>query len=492
MFEQTAASIALLRRVKALSPQTVTIIGGSNCEGGMAQGMAGLSPAIDYIFSGESEETFVEFLRQVKAGQQPARRIIYGRPCHQLEALPRPDFGEYFAQFEHALPELAAQPGYRWLSYESSRGCWWGQKHHCTFCGLNGQGMSFRAKSPEKVISDLKQLVAEHSLWQVGMTDNIMPHAYFKTLLPRLSAEIPGLHIFYEQKANLSLSQMVALKRAGVDVIQPGIEALSSSLLKRMDKGVLARQNIALLRYARSVNIEIFWNLLWGFPGDQTQEYQETLNLLPLLRHLPPPIGLHHLAIDRFSPYFDRPADYGIQQIRPFGSYAKLLPAGVDPAQVAYSFVGDYPCESHQHPELIAAIQQEVEAWQAAWQQKVRLSRTASMLTPPILRVSREAAGRWLLRDTRGLPGTEEHTWLTHPQASLALTARPLAEAGDIAWALERKVGVLLDGGYVPLATAEPALLQELEAELRATGPSVETIKVTSPNLATIQLQTFA
>jgi hypothetical protein len=140
---------------------------------------------------------------------------------------------------------------------------------------------------------------------------------------------------------------------------------------------------------------------------------------------------------------------------------------------------------------LIAAIQQEVEAWQAAWQQKVKLSRTASMLTPPMLRVSRETAGRWLLRDTRRLPGTEEHTWLTYPQASLALTARPLAEAGDIAWALERKVGVILDGGYVPLATVEPALLQEFEAELRATGPSIETIKVTPPNLATIQLQTF-
>jgi ribosomal peptide maturation radical SAM protein 1 len=351
--------------------------------------------------------------------------------------------------------------------------------------------MSFRTKSPEKVISDLKQLVAEHSLRQVGMTDNIMPHAYFKTLLPRLSAEIPGLHIFYEQKANLSLSQMVALKRAGVEVVQPGIEALSSSLLKRMDKGVLARQNIALLRYARSVNIEIFWNLLWGFPGDQAQEYQETLNLLPLLRHLPPPIGLHHLAIDRFSPYFDRPADYGIQQIRPFGSYAKLLPAGVDPAQVAYSFVGDYPCESHQHPELIAAIQQEVEAWQTAWEVEVKLSRTVRMFTPPMLTVTREADGRFLLRDTRSLPGTEASGWLTPLQASAALVARPLVSTPEITWALERKVGVLLDGWYVPLATAEPELFQQLEAELGRSAPTVKETKVATPVLTPVQLMTF-
>ncbi|MCK6625840.1 MAG: RiPP maturation radical SAM C-methyltransferase [Anaerolineae bacterium] len=474
MFEQTAASVALLKRIKQLSPQTITIIGGPNCEGEMAQGVASLSPALDYIFSGESETTFVDFLHQIKAGQRPAERIIYGQPCQRLDALPSPDLTEFYQQFEQTLPAQASQPDYLWLSYESSRGCWWGQKHHCTFCGLNGQGMGYRAKSADRMIGDLKQLVAKHSLRQVGMTDNIMPYAYFKTLLPRLAAEIPGLQMYYALKANLSLAQMRALKEAGVVKLQPGIEALSSSLLKRMNKGVLARQNVALLRYARSLNIEVYWNLLWGFPGDQAQEYRETLNLLPLLRHLQPPSGLHHLAIDRFSPYFDRPADYGIKTIKPLGGYASLLPAGVDLAQVAYEFVADYPCESHQHPELIRAIQREVEAWQAAWQAEVELSRAVRMLTPPLLIVTREADGRYLLRDTRGLPGVEERAWLTQRQASLALVARPLAQAGDIAWALERKVGVALDGWYVPLATAEPGLLQMFEAEPEQSGLILE------------------
>lgn len=31
------------------------------------------------------------------------------------------------------------------LLYEASLGCWWGEKHHCTFCGLNGTTMKFRA-----------------------------------------------------------------------------------------------------------------------------------------------------------------------------------------------------------------------------------------------------------------------------------------------------------------------------------------------------------
>jgi hypothetical protein len=47
----------------------------------------------------------------------------------------------------------------------------------------------------------------------------------------------------------------------------------------------------------------------------------------------------------------------------------------------------------------------------------------------------------------------------------VALTAQPFAPTPEITWALERKVGVLVDGWYVPLATAEPELLQEFEAK---------------------------
>src|SRR5262249_51859847 len=147
-----------------------------------------------------------------------------------------------------------------------------GQKHHCTFCGLNGQTMAFRAKSPDRVLSELKELLAKHPSNKVSMVDNIMPHPYFRDFLPRLGRQLPGLHVFYEQKANLSLDQVLTLKRAGVAVIQPGIEALCSSLLKRMDKGVSASQNLTLLRYARAADLAVNWNLLYAFPGDQAEE----------------------------------------------------------------------------------------------------------------------------------------------------------------------------------------------------------------------------
>ena len=44
------------------------------------------------------------------------------------------------------------------LLFETSRGCWWGAKSHCTFCGLNGETMAFRSKSPRRALDELEQL----------------------------------------------------------------------------------------------------------------------------------------------------------------------------------------------------------------------------------------------------------------------------------------------------------------------------------------------
>jgi hypothetical protein len=199
-FQQTAASIALLAEVKAARPQTTTVLGGANCRGAMAFGIAALTNRVDCIVSGESETVFVDLLRGITS--QPQRmtdRIILGRPCRNLDSLPDPEFHEYFRQLDHALPSW--RQGMIWLPFESSRRCWWGQKHQCTFCGLNGETISFRVKSPDRVLRTLKTLGTTHPIRNLVATDNILPQQYLKTLLPKLSHAVPDAQIFYSTKA---------------------------------------------------------------------------------------------------------------------------------------------------------------------------------------------------------------------------------------------------------------------------------------------------
>jgi ribosomal peptide maturation radical SAM protein 1 len=454
-FEQTAASIAILNRIKIHRPQTITILGGANCDGEQADGIHSLAARIDFVFSGESESTFPRFLRGARDRRLPSTRTIHGEPVVDMDGIPPPDFSEFYEQYDRFLPEGEfGKKGDLWLPYETSRGCWWGEKHHCTFCGVNGSIMKFREKSPERVVKDLKELTAKHPTNRVVMYDNIMPHSYFRSLLPRLATELPGLHIFYEQKANLTLERFQILKRAGIAEIQPGIEALSTSLLKRMCKGVTASQNVALLRYARSFDITLRWNLLYAFPGDQLLEYEATLKLLPLLRHLEPPSGVFHLSIDRFSPYFDRPSHYGISNLRPMKAYQAILPAHADLWKSSYHFIGHYDSESKPTPAVMRQIKTEVRQWQGGWKSAADL---------PALAVTDIADDTFLLLDTRELPDTEVFNIIDEATARVVLAGHRGESTAAVQWALDHKAAVMLDSTIVPLATASPDLIAGFE-----------------------------
>lgn len=452
-FEQTAASAAILSAIKALDDAPITIIGGANCEGEMAEGILSLDISADFIFAGESESVFTEFLANVARGAAlPETRIIQGSPCHDLDALPEPDYSDYYSQFKEALPDTEQIP---WLPFETSRGCWWGAKHHCTFCGLNGETMAFRQKSPDRALDSLKRSVTKFSAHYIEMTDNIMPYSYFRTLLPRLAAELPDTYIFYEQKANLSLEDVKLLSEAGIKYIQPGIEALSTSLLRRMDKGVQARQNVALLRYARVLGMKLSWNILYDFPGDDEADYEETLRLIPLLRHLFPPTRTSPLNIDRFSPYFDRPEQYDISVLRPFEAYSWAFPEHANLTKLAYHFKGTYQSASRRSPDLLNAIDDEVQHWRDSWE--------ANPDTLPTLNVTELGDETYLLIDTRGLAGTEEIQFLTEAQAREALVGGSATKTEKPLWGLKSKVTVELDGCYVPLATASFETLSRFE-----------------------------
>jgi ribosomal peptide maturation radical SAM protein 1 len=467
-FEQSFASIAILNRVKELRPETVTVIGGANCEAEMGEGVASLSDRVDHVFSGESERTFVAFLEGLRAGAPRPPRIIYGQPEHDLDGLPTPDYSEYFEQLRALLPtsDLVTKDRVH-VTYETSRGCWWGEKSHCTFCGLNGQGMASREKSPDRVLEELKALVAAHGVRRVAMTDNIMPHAYFRTLLPRLAEELPGVRLLYEQKANLSLRQVRDLVRAGVDEIQPGIEALSTGLLKLMAKGTTAAQNLALLRYARATGLFLQWNLLHGFPNDELAFYEETLELLPLIVHLQPPVSPCPVVLDRFSPYFNHPERYGIRELRPFSFYVGVLPEGVAVEKLAYHFDGTFASAAREHPEVVKALGEGV----ASWRRRYYGPET------PVLRVERIGAGAYRLVDTRFEPREQI---LDEVQAAQLLVPRALRDAvrPSYAWALAQRLVVERDGKLVPLAVADPDLLVEMEDRFRRRSDALVALAV--------------
>ncbi|CAM3366705.1 ribosomal peptide maturation radical SAM protein 1 [Paracoccus aminovorans] len=468
-FEQTAASVALLQAIKRLRPTGKTLIGGANCDGAMAAGVADLTPAIDHVFAGESELTFPRTLKSILAGEPVVERVVAGQPCRDMEALPTPTFAEYYEQL-NGIVELGGQVASEtlWLPYEASRGCWWGEKNHCTFCGINGSGMAFRQKSAEKVVKEITELLIKHPNGKILFTDNIMPSNYFDSLLPQLEKIRDKLHIFYEQKANLTLSKVEQLASSGIRVIQPGIESLSTSLLRHMRKGVSAGQNIALLRYALSLDVSVNWNLLHDFPGDEEIQYLDIIELIPKLYHLNPPTGFCQLSIDRFSPYFDAAEKFGITNVRPMEAYYDVYPSDVDVNRIAYHFVGDYESASRRSPALAARLETLVEDWRREWTERAGRR--------PMLHLAELSEDLFILFDTRFGEDRRSVRFIDEDRARLALSLqRPGAwPEVDVDWATNvAQVSLHIDGLLVPLAVAEPELLARFEGD-RLSGPRLD------------------
>jgi len=378
-FQQNAASFALARRLKRAFPQLVTVFGGANFEDEMGLEYVRRVDCVDYAVIGEGDVAFPELLAALATGADPGAvpgvacrtgdtvsatpaRPPYGR----LDDLPPPDYDEYFARAE----ALGLQPrtGHRTIRipFESARGCWWGAKHHCTFCGLNGSNMGFRAKSPQRVAAELATQARRYRSFRFEAVDNILDTAYLSGLFPELAASGTTYDIFYEVKANLSREQLKLLSQGGVTHLQPGLESLSTRVLGLMKKGVRAGQNINVLRWGQYYGITISWNILWGFPGESADDYREQAAVIPHLMHLRPPIGVGRLWLERFSPLFTQP-DSGVRVRNPEPGYRYVYPDSFDLGKVAYFF--EYELADPLPDDAFAGVRKTVEDWRAAWEQ---------------------------------------------------------------------------------------------------------------------------
>src|SRR5262245_59233898 len=111
--------------------------------------------------------------------------------------------------------------------------------------------MAFRSKSADRVLAELEEFRARYPATHVVAVDNILDMSYFRNVLPRLRDRRLGFTLFYETKSNLTKAQVKLLRDAGVLAIQPGVESLSTNVLRLMRKGVTSLQNIQLLKWCK-------------------------------------------------------------------------------------------------------------------------------------------------------------------------------------------------------------------------------------------------
>ena len=378
-FAQTLASLLLAKRIKDRHPDTRIVLGGANVDAEMGFEVIKACDWVDYVVHGEAERSFPQLLKNIYNDDDSEKipGVSVRRGCeivpgfsdaqliHNLNESPMPDYSDFMKEAKRA--NIDKRFPIR-LSFESSRGCWWGAKAHCTFCGLNGQNMAFRKKEPERVYDEVLKLAGEYRCLQLNATDNILDMGYFKQLLPRLAEANFDLSLFYEVKANLTREQVRKLAASGITQIQPGIESFDTELLRMMRKGVTAIQNIQLLKWCYEDGIDPYWNILYGFPGERPEQYKDLPRLLRLLSHLRPPSGLAAVIFERFSPYHFDKEKFKLT-LTPFPLYPMLYPSPVDYDKIAYYFDGKWEGQTADPAEYIKPSLEVQQEWRARWEE---------------------------------------------------------------------------------------------------------------------------
>ncbi len=375
---QVPASLALAKRIRAARPDTKIVLGGAACFEEQADGLIASFPMLDVVCHTEADTLVASLFTALRDGSdlRDVPGIVWRGPngivrnppptlLRDLDQLPIPDYAPFVADFAESHWSSSFKP---MLLFETSRGCWWGQKKLCTFCGLNAEGLAFRSKSPERAYREIEHLYnAYPASFYLQATDNILEMKYLTTVFPRLhplaaDKERP-LRMFYEVKSNMKAEHVRAMALAGVDCVQPGSEAFSDDMLVLMNKGCTGLGQIQFIKWSDQENIDPKYNVIVGNPGEQARWYDDMTVLVPFLEHLPPPTGIVNMQLERFSPDFQDPARYGISNVRPQGFYKTLYPGEqVDLTRIAYQFEYDHP--DHHDPDLKAAIQRFVEAAQ--------------------------------------------------------------------------------------------------------------------------------
>ena len=378
LFQQKTASLSLAKRIKAQYPETFIVFGGPDCEGIKGIELLRQFPFVDTVISGKAEVVFPELVQYILDDKPiPQTQGVYTRDAllqdytndhfsnavgaANLDELPVPDFSDYFQQLKDYRLRLSFHP---YILMETSRGCWWAERKKCTFCSLNGADVSFRSKSGGRVFSELSIIAEKYQVKLIHMTDCALDFKYFKDLIPKLAEQQFDFSIFYETRPTLKKKQVRALGDAGITGIQPGIESLSSSILKLMRKGTTLLQNIQLLKWCKEYGIAAHWNMIVGLPYESPSAYAHMAKIIPQITHLQPPSSVRQFNLFRFSPYFEEPKKFGLTNVTPSPAYSFIYPFEHEViANLAAYFTYDY-CQPQNVQGYTLPVLDAIELWE--------------------------------------------------------------------------------------------------------------------------------
>lgn len=162
------------------------------------------------------------------------------------------------------------------ISISTMRGC----PYTCKWCSRAVYGLSYRRRSPEKVVDEIESLYKNYnpdSLWFVDDVFTIS-HKWLTNFRDELKRR--NLYIPYEcitRADRMSKEVIVMLKETGCFRVWIGAESGSQKVIDLMDRRVDVNQVREMIRLTQQHGIEAGTFIMLGYPGETKEDIEETI-----------------------------------------------------------------------------------------------------------------------------------------------------------------------------------------------------------------------
>jgi radical SAM superfamily enzyme YgiQ (UPF0313 family) len=260
----------------------------------------------DACVIGEGEYIMLELVKAIERGWNLRKvrglAVKKGRKIYltgsreltkNLDSLPFPA--------RHLLPDKK----YKFLPHEfkkekpitilASRGC----PFNCTFCSKPVFGNTYRIRSPENIILEMREAIENYGIRSFYFIDDVF--GLYKNWTKKFCDKIleENLNVKWSCETRVDLLDkelLVKMAKAGCWSIFLGVETFSPRLMKILNKEFKITQIKKIFKLARRFGISLRASFMLGLP---TESKRETIHTIKFAKKLNPSFAQFHL----FSPF---------------------------------------------------------------------------------------------------------------------------------------------------------------------------------------------
>jgi len=275
-------SYELLAWAREACPDAVLLAGGPHPTH-LAEEVFEDCPALDAIVKGEGEPILLGIAERLKTapGSELWKRTpgLILREGPTLPQAPLEDLDAIGIPAEHLEADFLNDVGQ--LAYLStSRGC----PATCNFCNTpEFWGTSIRFRSAPSVLREMARLRETRGLTYFSFRDDTFTANRGRVLELMEGIRQSGLHPLWNCQSRVNLvdeDRLVAMKRAGCEFMQFGVEHGSERVLALLDKGTNMRHVRNALALVRKVGMNLGIYLITGIPGETWEDVEQTAALI--------------------------------------------------------------------------------------------------------------------------------------------------------------------------------------------------------------------